>query len=59
MRCEPTLAFVIPCFNEEAALHMTADVLKKKMIQLENSQAVARDSFVILSMMGPMTRLGM
>lgn len=47
MRCEPTLAFVIPCFNEEAALHMTADVLKKKMIQLENSQAVARDSFVI------------
>ena len=47
MRREPTLAFVIPCFNEEAALHMTADVLKKKMIQLENSQAVARDSFVI------------
>lgn len=47
MRREPTLAFVIPCFNEEAALHVTADVLKKKMIQLEDSQAVARDSFVI------------
>ena len=25
-RREPVMAFVIPCYNEEAALHVTADV---------------------------------
>lgn len=29
-KCEPVIAFVIPCYNEEAALHVTADVLKKE-----------------------------
>ena len=40
-KCEPVIAFVIPCYNEEAALHVTADVLKKKVHQLENLHAVA------------------
>ncbi|MGO5069124.1 glycosyltransferase family 2 protein [Bifidobacterium catenulatum] len=44
---EPVIAFVIPCYNEEAALHVTADVLKKKVHSLENSHAVAENSFVI------------
>ncbi len=44
---EPVIAFVIPCYNEEAALHVTADVLKKKVHRLENSHAVAENSFVI------------
>lgn len=46
-KCEPVIAFVIPCYNEEAALHVTADVLKKKVHQLENLHAVAENSFVI------------
>ena len=46
-KCEPVIAFVIPCYNEEAALHVTADVLKKKVHRLENSHAVAENSFVI------------
>lgn len=46
-KCEPVIAFVIPCYNEEAALHVTADVLKKKAHQLENLHAVAENSFVI------------
>lgn len=46
-KCEPVIAFVIPCHNEEAALHVTADVLKKKVHQLENLHAVAENSFVI------------
>lgn len=46
-KCEPVTAFVIPCYNEEAALHVTADVLKKKVHQLENLHAVAENSFVI------------
>ena len=25
-KCEPVIAFVIPCYNEEAALHVTADM---------------------------------
>lgn len=45
-KCEPVIAFVIPCYNEEAALHVTADVLKKKVHQLENLHAVAENSFV-------------
>lgn len=46
-KCEPVIAFVIPCYNEEAALHVTTDVLKKKVHQLENLHAVAENSFVI------------
>lgn len=46
-KCEPVIAFVIPCYNEEAALHVAADVLKKKVHQLENLHAVAENSFVI------------
>lgn len=46
-KCELVIAFVIPCYNEEAALHVTADVLKKKVHQLENLHAVAENSFVI------------
>lgn len=46
-KCEPVIAFVLPCYNEEAALHVTADVLKKKVHQLENLHAVAENSFVI------------
>lgn len=45
-KCEPVIAFVLPCYNEEAALHVTADVLKKKVHQLENLHAVAENSFV-------------
>ena len=41
------MAFVIPCYNEEAALHVTADVLKKKMVQLEGSHSVAEGSFIL------------
>ena len=44
---EPTLAFVIPCYNEEAALHVTAGALKTKIRQLEDSHAIAKDSIVI------------
>ena len=47
MRCEPTLAFVVPCYNEESALHVTADVLKKKMHQLICAHTVAENSFVL------------
>ena len=46
-KCEPVIAFVLPCYNEEAALYVTADVLKKKVHQLENSHAVAENSFVV------------
>ena len=46
-RREPTLAFVVPCYNEETALHVTADVLKKKMHQLEEMHAVTQNSFVL------------
>ena len=46
-KCEPVIAFVLPCYNEEAALYVTADVLKKKVHQLENLHAVAENSFVI------------
>lgn len=44
---EPTLAFVIPCYNEEVALHVTAGALKTKIRQLEDSHAIAKDSIVI------------
>lgn len=46
-RREPVMAFVIPCYNEEAALHVTADVLREKMRQLESSHAVAQGSFIL------------
>lgn len=41
------MAFVIPCYNEEAALHVTADVLKKKMLQLEGEHTVMEGSFIL------------
>ena len=41
------MAFVIPCYNEEVALHVTADVLKKKMLQLEGEHTVTEGSFIL------------
>ena len=38
---------MIPCYNEEAALHVTAGALKTKIRQLEDSHAIAKDSIVI------------
>lgn len=41
------MVFVIPCYNEEAALHVTAGVLKSKLQDLKDAGQIASDSSVV------------
>ncbi|MBW3091181.1 glycosyltransferase family 2 protein [Bifidobacterium miconisargentati] len=43
----PRIAFVIPCYNEEEALHVTADVLRKKVQTLSAKHAISASSSII------------
>lgn len=46
-RTTPRIAFVIPCYNEEAALHVTAGVLRDKLNALMDRHVISKDSSVI------------
>ena len=43
----PRIAFVIPCYNEEEALHVTAGVLRKKVETLSAAHAISAESAII------------
>ncbi|OZG61877.1 glycosyltransferase [Bifidobacterium myosotis] len=43
----PRIAFVIPCYNEEEALHVTAGVLRKKVETLSAAHAISAESSII------------
>lgn len=47
LREAPAMVFVIPCYNEEAALHVTAGVLKSKLQDLKDAGQIASDSSVV------------
>ncbi|MDU4038437.1 MAG: glycosyltransferase family 2 protein [Bifidobacterium dentium] len=47
LREAPAMVFVIPCYNEEAALHVTAGVLKSKLQDLKDTGQIASDSSVV------------
>ncbi len=47
LREAPTMAFVIPCYNEEDALQATASVLKSKLQALKDANQIASDSSVV------------
>lgn len=42
-----TLYLVIPCYNEEAVLHITAKKLLEKIIMMMNNQIISRDSKIL------------
>lgn len=45
---EPTILYlVVPCYNEEKVLHMTAGVLKEKMNRLMNAGRISQKSRVM------------
>lgn len=45
---EPTILYlVVPCYNEEEVLHMTAGVLKEKMNRLMNAGRISKKSRVM------------
>ena len=43
----PTLAIVVPCYNEEEALPITAPLFDRKLVSLEEKGLCAKDSFVL------------
>lgn len=48
MREKPTILYlVVPCYNEEEVLSKTAEVLKDKMLRLQNAGRIARESRVL------------
>lgn len=47
-RRKPKLAIIIPCYNEQEALHMTIDRLTTILYGLINQSKVASDSFIYL-----------
>lgn len=48
MRDKPTILYlVVPCYNEEEVLSKTAEVLKDKMLRLQNAGRIARESRVL------------
>lgn len=44
----PRLAIVIPCYNEQDVLDMTATVIKQKLSELIERNNIAPDSFIML-----------
>lgn len=46
-RQQPTIFFVIPCYNEIEQLPITAPVLQKKISALKSSHLIAEDSHVL------------
>ena len=46
-RQQPTIFFVIPCYNEIEQLPITAPVLQKKISALKSSHLIAEDSRVL------------
>ena len=44
----PTVAFVIPCYNEQAGLQHTIARLLADLDKLENSKAVSAKSYIVL-----------
>ena len=44
----PTIAFVIPCFNEQAGIQHTLSCLLADIAKLEKSKALSPKSYIVL-----------
>jgi cellulose synthase/poly-beta-1,6-N-acetylglucosamine synthase-like glycosyltransferase len=44
----PTIAFVIPCYNEQAGIQHTLSCLLTDIARLEKSKAISAKSYVLL-----------
>ena len=48
MENAPIIYFVVPCYNEEEVLPLTAGILGKKLVTLINAGVIGEESRILL-----------